>query len=224
MAGLLPAPAVTRLLSSVVRRSVRTGLAGVWLRGPLPPAGGAVLAPSHQSWWDGYLLRELCLECGQEFHVLMDSAQLGRFPYLRRIGALPERSLRPALRALQGGTWLVVFPEGRLSHPGPPGPLRPGAGWLARKAGVPLVPVAVRVALRGQQLPEAYLRCGPAVQPEGLAEALDGLVARQDAELREGDPERPPAGYLRLSGGRRSQSERLDLPGRLLGWLSGERT
>lgn len=222
MPPLIPAHLVTALLSSVVRRSVRTGLGGVWLRGPLPPSGGAVLAPSHQSWWDGYLLRELCLECGQEFGVLMDSDQLARFPYLRRIGALPERALRPALRALEGGAWLVVFPEGRLSPPGPPGLLRPGAGWLSRRAGVPLVPVAVRVMVRGQQQPEAYLRCGPSVRAEELAAALGELVARQDAELREGDPRGPPAGYLRLSGGRRSQSERLDLPGRLLGWLSGE--
>lgn len=64
---------------------MRGSLGGVWVRGPLP-GGGAVLAPNHHSWWDGYVLREVALACSQPFSVLMTGRQLARFPFLRRVG------------------------------------------------------------------------------------------------------------------------------------------
>ncbi|WP_156103509.1 1-acyl-sn-glycerol-3-phosphate acyltransferase [Deinococcus sp. YIM 77859] len=216
-----PDPAAA-LLRATIRRSVRRGLGGVWLRGPLPPAG-AVLAPNHHTWWDGYVLGEVAWTMGAEFRVLMTGQQLARFPFLRRVGALGAAELRAAVRAARSGAWVVVFPEGAIFPAGPLHALHPGAGWLARRANVPLIPVALRVVLRGGQFPEAYVRCGRATEPTRLREALARELAVLDTELSASDPHSPLAGYLRVTGGRTSDAERLHLPGRLLARLTGDR-
>lgn len=205
---------------ALIRRSVRSGLRGVWLRGAWPD-GGAVLAANHHSWWDGYVVGELSWNAGQTPNVLMQAAQLARFPFFRALGALGAHELRPALGRLRAGEWLWIFPEGRLCPAGPLGEVHPGAQWLARQGRVPLVPVALRVTLRGHQHPEAYLRVGRPTHD--LARDLGALLAQLDHDLRESDPERPLAGYLRLVRGAGSASERLSGPSAALGrWL--ERT
>lgn len=211
----------TWLLALSVRRSVRSGLGGVWVGGSVP-AGAAVLAPNHHSWWDGYVLREVAVTCGEPFSVLMDARQLARFPFLRRVGALRAGELRAAVRRARAG-WLVVFPEGELHPAGPLRGVERGAGWLARSADVPLVPVALRVVLRGAQWPEAYLRFGPPVTAGELAGALAQHLAALDADLHRSVPEEPLAGYLRLVPGRASRSVRVDPASRLLAWLTGDR-
>ncbi|MPY66697.1 1-acyl-sn-glycerol-3-phosphate acyltransferase [Deinococcus sp. SDU3-2] len=203
------------MLRVSIRRSVRTGLGGVWMRGPLP-AGGAVLAPNHHSWWDGYVMGELTWGLGGDFRVLMTGWQLAHYPFLRRVGALGADELRAAVRGARAGAWVVVFPEGALQPAGPPRELRPGAGWIARQAGVPLVPVAVRVGLRGRPRPEAYLRFGAPTTAGGLAEALARELGALDTDLAAGDPERPLAGYLHVSGTPLPDPARPDLPSRLL--------
>lgn len=52
---------------------------------------------------------------------------------------------------------------------------------------------------------------------------LQRELAALDAELLDSDPETPPAGYLRAVPGRASRSERVDLPSRLLIWITGDR-
>ena len=223
--ALVPArldPLVSVGLNALLRRSVEGQLRGVWVRGALP-AGAAIIAPNHHSWWDGYVLHSLCHALRHRFRVLMTGRQLAAFPYLRRIGALPDAAIRPALREAQTGAWVVVFAEGLVRPAGPLGALQPGAGWLARRAGVPLVPVALRVVMRGQQQPEAYLRFGAATTAEGLASALAGELALLDAELLSSDPEQPLAGYLKVVGRGGSQNERLAGAGRLLAWVTGDR-
>ncbi|AFZ68069.1 lysophospholipid acyltransferase family protein [Deinococcus peraridilitoris] len=203
---------------TLIRRTVRRDLRGVWLRGALPP-GGAVLALNHHSWWDGYVLAEVCWTFGRRPSVLMNDEQLARFAFFRALGVLGTRELRPAVRRARAGEWLWIFPEGRLT----PGPavveLQPGAAWLARAAGVPLVPVALRVVLRGHQHPEAYLRIGTptADLTRGLASELSLL----DQELTGSDPEWPLAGYLQLTRGARDVPERLEGPSRTLTRLLG---
>ncbi|WP_272976014.1 lysophospholipid acyltransferase family protein [Deinococcus geothermalis] len=212
---------VAALLRANIRRSLRTGLGGVWVYGSLP-AGNAVLAPNHHSWWDGYVLGEVAATLGADFRVLMTARQLARFPFLRRVGALGIQELRPAVRAARRGAWVVVFPEGAIQPAGPLREVKPGAAWIARAAGVPLVPVALRVVLRGGQLPEAYLRCGPAVTAD-LAAALARELTALDADLAGSDPEQPLAGYLRLVLGRASDHERLAWLSRALTRLTGDR-
>ncbi len=223
--ALVPArvdPLVSVGLNALLRRSVAGQLRGVWVRGALP-VGAAIIAPNHHSWWDGYVLHSLCHALGHRFRVLMTARQLAAFPYLWRIGALPDTAIRPALREAQTGAWVVVFAEGAVRPAGPLGAVQPGAGWLARRAGVPLMPVALRVVMRGQQQPEAYLRFGAATTAEGLASALAGELALLDAELLNSDPEQPLAGYLKVVGRGGSQNERLAGAGKLLAWVTGDR-
>ncbi|WP_240741733.1 1-acyl-sn-glycerol-3-phosphate acyltransferase [Deinococcus sp. KSM4-11] len=216
-------PWATALLRASIRQSVRSGLGGVWLRGPLP-TGGAVLAPNHHSWWDGYVLRELGWWVGADFRVLMTGRQLSRFPFLRRLGALDAREMRAAVRAAQEGAWVIVFPEGAVQPAATLRAVQPGAAWIARQAHAALIPVGLRVVMRGGQWPEAYVRLGPPVTADGLGAGMRHELAALDAELQGSDPEQPLAGYLRISRGRASTSDRVDWPSQLLTLLTGDRS
>ncbi|MBV9463295.1 MAG: 1-acyl-sn-glycerol-3-phosphate acyltransferase [Verrucomicrobiae bacterium] len=51
--------------------------------------------------------------------------------------------IKAALRLLEGGAALVIFPEGTRSEDGELQPAKAGAGWLVLKAQVPVVPVRI---------------------------------------------------------------------------------
>lgn len=205
-----------------IRRDLRTHLAGIWVRGALPH-GAAVLAPNHVSWWDGYVLAELCWVSRHPAQVMMTDAQLARFPFLRLVGAVGQRDVRAVRRGLRSGGWAVVFPSGEIRPPAQVGPLQPGAAWLAGKERAALVPVAVRVVLRGAQWPEAFVRVGvPCAGPE-LEPALEHVLAALEADLRATPAGTPPAGYRLLMPGRASRHDRVDLPSRVLARLAGMR-
>ena len=203
-----------------IRRDLRTHLAGIWVRGT-PPRGAAVLAPNHASWWDGYVLVELGWSARHPAQVMMTDTQLARFPFLRLVGAVGQRDVRPVRRGLRSGGWAVVFPSGEIRHPAQVGPLQPGAAWLAGKERAALVPVAVRVVLRGAQWPEAFVRVGdPCAGPE-LEAALEHVLAALEADLRAAPAGLPPAGYRLLMPGRESRHDRVDLASRVLARLAG---
>lgn len=95
---------------------------------------------------------------------------------------LPIGAVRAALAALEAGEVVGVFPEGaRVSHWGTIPPKR-GAAWLAARAGVPLVPVAVIGSGRAFGLDNRAQRApirvivGEALQPSG--EDVDGMMRR----------------------------------------------
>ena len=75
---------------------------------------------------------------------------------VRREGA-DAKALRTALRLLEQGEALLVFPEGTRGDEGTLRPPKPGAGMLAVLSGVPVVPAYVRgsggVWPRGRSLP-----------------------------------------------------------------------
>lgn len=67
--------------------------------------------------------------------------------YFRNINAIPVRnengdvaSIRMAIRRLKEGTPLVIFPEGTRSKDGKLKRGKPGIGFVAAKAGVPVIP------------------------------------------------------------------------------------
>lgn len=55
-------------------------------------------------------------------------------------------SLRTLLRALQRGTPVMVFPEGRISPDGVPLQEKPGAHWLARKTNARVIRIEIEGA------------------------------------------------------------------------------
>jgi 1-acyl-sn-glycerol-3-phosphate acyltransferase len=154
--ALLPRPAWCRQLTRVAAR-LFLRLAGVPLRaeglGQLRLPEVRVLVANHASYLDGLAL---CAVLPAEFSFvakreLASQRIAGRF--LRKLGTCfverfdVQRSAADAERltaALQAGQSLVFFPEGTLSRE--PGllPFRMGAFVLASRAGVPLLPVAIR--------------------------------------------------------------------------------
>ena len=120
---------------TALRVTVRTGLAGVWVRGRLP--GGLVL--------------------------LADPANVRQYRFARRIGVVGTDELRTALAAVRGGAVLVVYPEGRLLTSGPPAPLARGAAWSAAQGPARLCSAAVRVLHSGVPRVSVTNSCGSLV-------------------------------------------------------------
>jgi 1-acyl-sn-glycerol-3-phosphate acyltransferase len=117
-----------------------------------------ILAPNHFSamdhWFVGILLRRRVrfmaksqLFRGRVLEFILSHA--GAFPVRR--GQRDEEAITTALRILQDGGMLVIYPEGGRSRSGEIGDApRPGIGRLALEAGAPVVPVAVHGSERAR--------------------------------------------------------------------------
>jgi 1-acyl-sn-glycerol-3-phosphate acyltransferase len=141
----------------------------------VPAAGPVLLVANHSSVLDPPLIggatrRKLCFLAKAElFGVPLFGALIRRLNArpVRRDGSDP-RALKDALKVLEAGEALLVFPEGTR---GPEGVLRdakPGAGMLAVMSGAVVVPVYIsgtgRALPRGQALPrpaKVRVRFGP---------------------------------------------------------------
>ncbi len=126
--------------------------------GNVPPAGPLVVVANHTSLLDGFLLVAFL----PRRITFLSAAYLFRLPvvgaFLRAIGAIQVQNegselagMRAALRVLSGGGILVLFPEGRICQTDKPVPFQTGWAYLALKAGVPVLPVAIKGA--GKALP-----------------------------------------------------------------------
>ena len=188
---------IATVLPWLFLRSLRRGLAGVYVRGERAAlAPGTMLAINHHSWWDAYLAWYLARRAGAPLAALMDDAQLRRFPFFRHHGAIDATRPRELARRVRGGALGVVFPEGEMFPPGPPHALAPGVVRVARWAGAPVHPVALRVVARGLPRPEAFLSIAPAASDEDdLARSLAAELAALDATIGSADPEREPPGF-----------------------------
>ncbi len=116
----------------------------------VPSSGAFVFAPSHRSMLD---IPWLAATTKRRIRF-MGKAPLFRVPVLgglfRILGGFPvERDgsdrgpLRDSLRILESGEPLAVYPEGTRQRGSVIAALQPGAAYLAIKAQVPLVPVAM---------------------------------------------------------------------------------
>ncbi|MDQ7819503.1 MAG: lysophospholipid acyltransferase family protein [Armatimonadota bacterium] len=110
--------------------------------------------------------------------------------FVRR--GVPDRdAVREALRMLRRGWAVCMFAEGTRSRDGRLGPFHEGAAYVALKAGVPVLPVAIagshRVRVAGWRLPrnvDATIRIGPPLVPRAEG-AVREAVAEWTARLRE---------------------------------------
>jgi 1-acyl-sn-glycerol-3-phosphate acyltransferase len=116
----------------------------------VPAEGGFVFAPSHRSMLD---IPWLAATTRRRIRF-MGKAQLFRVPVLgwifSALGGFPvERDgsdrgpLRDSVAILNSGEPLAVYPEGTRQHGREIQPLQAGAAYLAIKAGVPILPVAI---------------------------------------------------------------------------------
>jgi 1-acyl-sn-glycerol-3-phosphate acyltransferase len=131
----------------------------------VPPAGPAILVAAHQSWLD-----PPCLAAAARRPVrflMLDTVyrQRGTTWFYRSMHGIPVRqggfaslpALRSALRALEAGELLGIFPEGGIVRRGESGVVHPGAALLAIRSGAPIVPATIigsdRAWPHGRRLP-----------------------------------------------------------------------
>ena len=113
---------------------------------PLPAQGSGLILANHLSGLDGCLL---VAASERPLRFLIAREEYNRFGLqwlFKAMGCIPvDRSTRPevalraALRALNAGEILVIFPQGRITHPDDfPHLLKKGALWLAAQANSPV--------------------------------------------------------------------------------------
>lgn len=135
---------LVRIILVVVRRWEIEGAENI------PGSDGVVLVANHVSYWDPVVV--ICAFKRKVY--FMAKAELFKIPVVGYVvgisGAFPVRrdrtdrnAIRTALRLLEEGEVVGVFPEGTRSHSGEM--LKPhlGAAMLALKTGAPVLPVAV---------------------------------------------------------------------------------
>ena len=164
-------PAVVRLLC----RSVLGGLVDIGPMDGVPRSGGLLVVSNHAGTIDPPLTgaylprRDLYFMARSEYfeNPLSRFFIVGYhgFPVVR--ASADRAALRQALSLIEAGHAVLVYPEGHRSPDGRLQRPHPGAGFLARSAGVPVLPVAVwgsdRVLAAGARWPRrapVHLRVG----------------------------------------------------------------
>jgi len=144
---------------------------------PLPESGGAIVAANHISGLDPLLI---ITACKRPVHFMIASEQyhrLGLTWLFRLAGCIPverqgrsDRAFRAALKALDEGKVVALFPQGAIHHGHePPSRLKRGVHKLAELSGAPVYPVHVSGV-------------------KGVGHVVRGVVLRGHARLESSDP------------------------------------
>lgn len=160
----------------------------------LPRTGGYLLVSNHISWLDPPML-EFALRVPVRFMAKQEVFSvpvigfvlraIGNFPIRR--GESDRRALETALRVLAAGQPVGFFPEGTRSKDGCLRRAKPGVAFLARRSGVPVVPVAVmgtRRARIGLPRSRVLVRVGEPIPAPRIAEMAHDDQALADAIMR----------------------------------------
>jgi len=136
----------------VLCRTLAVSVFGVRLRfaEPLPQHGGMLVVSSHQSHLDPLLLG---LATGRRLSTLARSSLYHFKPFAAVITALDAvpidrnasmvKTMKSIISRLRDGRAVVIFPEGTRTATGRLDELKSGFALLAKKAEVPIVPVAI---------------------------------------------------------------------------------
>jgi 1-acyl-sn-glycerol-3-phosphate acyltransferase len=143
----------------------------------LPSDGPAILICNHTSGLDPLLIQSVCKRV-VIWMMAKEYYDIGPLtPIFRTLQIIPvdraardTSAVRLAMRALQAGCVLGMFPEGRIETARELLPFQPGVAQMAIKTGVPVYPAVL----------------------DGTQHGIDGMVAafahRQEATLRFGPP------------------------------------
>jgi 1-acyl-sn-glycerol-3-phosphate acyltransferase len=188
----------------VLCRTLAVSLFGFRVRfaEPLPAAGGLLVLSSHQSHLDPLLLG---LATDRRLSSLARSTLYRFKPFGAVITALdavpidreasPVAGMKAVIRRLEAGAAVIIFPEGTRTGDGRLGEIKSGFAIIARRSGVPIVPVAIVGAYecwpRTARCPRpgrVRLEFGRVITPAQVA-ALDdaALLAECTRRLRELD-------------------------------------
>jgi 1-acyl-sn-glycerol-3-phosphate acyltransferase len=153
----------------------------------LPASGGFLLAANHTSYLD-----PAALSCGSWhlkcWFLARNTLYGGRRFFFQGFHCIPidrdrgeVAALRVAIHALRSGQPLALFPEGTRSPDGLLQPARNGIGFIAARAGTPVVPVWIDGAFaaysrhaRGIRPHKIRVTYGPPIPPEEIAALAAG--------------------------------------------------
>jgi 1-acyl-sn-glycerol-3-phosphate acyltransferase len=154
----------------------------------------AVYASNHTSYMD---IPVIFAALPFQFRILAKK-ELWQWPfigwYLLRSGQMPIdienphaslRSLGGAVKALQGGMPLMVFPEGGRTSTGTLRPFLSGAAYLAIRAQVPLVPIALSGVYDLMPIHTHHIYPSKLTLCVGEPIETKGMAVRQTDELTE---------------------------------------
>lgn len=151
-----PTPVMYRVVAGILRPVLRslmryevTGLEHI------PRSGGFIVAPNHVSHIDPFPWAHVLYNQGCP-PVFLAKSSLFETPVVRSVmrhtnqvrvdreTATAARSIGPAIRAIEAGACLAVYPEGSLTRDPEMWPMRgkTGAARLALHAGCPVIPIA----------------------------------------------------------------------------------
>lgn len=138
----------------------------LYVRNPprLPRTGPAIIVCNHTSGLDPLLIQSCCLR----LIVWMMAKEYYDIPRLntvfKTIGAIPVsrngrdmHAMRLALRALEDGHVLGVFPEGKIEKVRGLLPFQTGVALLAIKSGVRVIPAYLEGTQRGLEMRDAFI-------------------------------------------------------------------
>jgi 1-acyl-sn-glycerol-3-phosphate acyltransferase len=170
----------------------------------VPREGGVLIVANHQSLLDPVLVG-VRLPRPTSYLAKSELFENRFFGWLiRNLYAFPVRqgegdvgAVREAIRRLQDGNALVLFPEGTRTENGELTPIEGGVGLIVRKAGVPVVPCVIEGSYaawpKGRKLfhpGEIDVRFGTPMRFDGMkagqiVQSIDKAFHDMLAELRE---------------------------------------
>jgi len=173
--------AVVRAIAFLVYRIKYIG------RENIPKNGGFIIACNHISICDPVFLKFACksthfMAKGELFTKKWFSAILrilGAFPVKR--GNSDKTSVEYAIRILNEGKILGMFPEGTCSDTGLPGQPKAGVALVAKATGADVLPVAICTKKKGRVFQKVVIRFGEIIPYENLGLSED---KRSSSELR----------------------------------------
>jgi len=188
----------------IVSRALGVSMFGVRTRfaEPLPDCGGLIVLSSHQSHLDPLLLG---LACDRRLSSLARSSLYTFKPFgfiITALDAVPidrnasaVAAMKTVIKRLEDGAAVIIFPEGTRTATGRLGEIKSGFALIAKKAKVPIVPVAIVGAWecwpKTRLLPRPgriRLEFGRVIRPEEIATLDDRtLVAECTQRLTELD-------------------------------------
>lgn len=151
---------VSRGLLWLYRRPVVAGRDNIF------STGQVIVVANHTNLLDGFLL----VAFWPRQITFLAAAYLFELPvvgaFMRAVGAIPIQKssgaagMRTAIRVLQGGGTLALFPEGRIVDGEGLAPFNKGWAYLALKTGAPVIPVVIRGTKSVLPLGAVMPRCG----------------------------------------------------------------